>query len=308
MKRMGIKRMGMAAIIGLWGLLAICRAAGATERAAIPEGEGDFTLDLPGKTMIVNTYRPAAFTPDSPVWVVIHGARRRTRAEIARDYYDVWAPLAERYGALLVLPNFLEKAWPTSWRFQLGNARTPDGAAVPWEETGFAAVEKAFDKAVTATGSKRRRFSLFGHGAGAQWVQRYVLHGGGRLLDRAVAANPGWYMLPDDEFAYPYGLRGAPIAPDTLKSAFASDFILLQGQSDTSTTGIMRDNEETRAQGENRYERGKFYVARAKAAAAALGVPLAWRNADVPDAGHDDADMAPMAAHILATGEVPSGR
>jgi hypothetical protein len=27
-------------------------------------------------------------------------------------------------------------------------------------------------------------------------VQRYVLHSGGQYVERAVAANAGWYLLP----------------------------------------------------------------------------------------------------------------
>jgi hypothetical protein len=66
----------------------------------------------------------------------------------------------------------------------------------------------------------RHRFSICGHGGGAQWVQRYVLHSGGRYIERAVAANPGWYLLPDNEFTYPYGLNKAPLPQATLRNAF----------------------------------------------------------------------------------------
>jgi hypothetical protein len=186
----------------------------------IPLGEGQFEVDAPPGPVTVYSYRPASFSATSPIWIVIHGARRHTTEHIRFDYYDVWAPLAEHHGALLLLPAFLERKWPSSWQFQLGNVRTPSLKPIAWEETGFAVAEQAFRQAVAITGSARRGFSLYGHGAGAQWVQRYVLHGGGRYVDRAVAANPGWYLVPDDEFDYPYGLKGAPIPESTLRQAF----------------------------------------------------------------------------------------
>jgi poly(3-hydroxybutyrate) depolymerase len=279
----------------------------ASDRGSIPIGEGEFKLDVSRGPLTVYTYRPAAFTAKSPIWVVIHGARRDVADHIVFDYYDVWAPLAEKYGALVLLPEFVKTKWPTSWQFQLGNVRTPALKPIPWEQTGFAVAEKAFQHAVAATGSERRRFSLYGHGAGAQWVQRYVLHSGGRYLDRAVAANPGWYMLPDEEFKYPYGLKGAPIPAETRKRAFASDFVLLLGKSDTSTGGILRENAETKAQGKNRYERGHFYFERSATAARSLGANFAWRIGEVPGAGHENEDMAPAAAKILATDELPAG-
>jgi poly(3-hydroxybutyrate) depolymerase len=269
---------------------------------AISVGEGQFEVDVPRGPITVHTYRPASFTAKSPIWIVIHGARRNIAEHIGFDYYDVWAPLAERHGALLLLPEFIERKWPTSWQFQLGNVRTPALKPIPWGETGFAVAEKAFHRAVAMTGSTRRRFSLYGHGAGAQWVQRYVLHSGGQYVERAVAANPGWYLLPDDEFNFPYGLKKAPIPQATLRQAFATDFVLLLGQGDTSTGGILRDNAETRAQGKNRYERGHFYFQRAASAAQRLDARFAWRLTEVSSAGHENEGMAPAAAGILAGG------
>jgi hypothetical protein len=280
---------------------------GVADHEAIPVGEGEFTVDVSRGPVTVNTYRPRAFNSDSPIWVVIHGARRKVANHIAYDYYDVWAPLTEEYGALLLLPEFVQKKWPTSWQFQLGNVRTPSLKPIPWEQTGFAVVEKAFQHARQATGNHRRRFSLYGHGAGAQWVQRYVLHTGGRTLDRSVAANPGWYMLPDDEFKYPYGLKAAPIPRKILSQAFASDFVLLLGASDTSSGGILRNNAQTLAQGENRNERGQFYHDRSRKVARSIGADFAWRLRHVAGASHENEDMAPAAARILATGELTPG-
>jgi len=291
----------------LWTAGSISAADRAPDPGAIPVGDGEFKVDVPRGPVTVYTHRPASFTPNSPIWVIIHGARRDVADHIVFDYYDVWAPLAEKYGALVLLPEFVNTKWPNSWQFQLGNVRTPLLKLIPWDHTGFVVAEKAFQHAVAATGSMRSRFSLYGHGAGAQWVQRYVLHSGGRYLDRAVAANPGWYMVPDDAFKYPYGMKGAPISPETLKGAFASDFVLLLGKGDTGTGGILRDNAQTQAQGKNRYERGHFYYSRSKAVAQSLGAHFAWRVREVPGAGHENEDMAPAAAKILATGDLPPG-
>lgn len=285
----------------LWTAGSVTAADRAPDPGAIPVGNGEFKVDVPRGPVTVYTYRPASFTPNSPIWVVIHGARRDVADHIVFDYHDVWAPLAEQYGALLLLPEFVQKKWPNSWQFQLGNVRTPSLKPIPWDQSGFAVVEKAFEQAVAQTGSNRRRFSLYGHGAGAQWVQRYVLHSGARHLDRSVAANPGWYMLPDAEVKYPYGLKGAPIPDEKLKLAFASDFVLLLGEGDTSTGGILRDNAQTRAQGKNRYERGHFYIARSETVARRLRANFAWRLREVSGASHENEDMAPAAAKILAT-------
>lgn len=263
-------------------------------------GSNEFTIEVPRGTINVNLYKPTGFTSNSPVWVVIHGARRDIGRHIGFDYYSVWAPLAEKYGALLVLPEFTADKWPTSWQFQTGNVRTPQMHAIAPRNQAFAVVHKAFAEAVRLSGSHQRKFSIYGHGAGGQFVQRYVLHSGGRHIKRAVSANPGWYMLPDYQYSFPYGLNGSPIAKSTLRRAFASDYVLLLGQNDISHGAPLRKNADTNAQGRNRYERGHFYFSRAQSVAAKLGARFSWHLDEVPGAGHHNDEMAASAAEILA--------
>lgn len=267
---------------------------------AIPIGSSEFLVDAPRGPVSVYAYRPAAVTSDSPIWIVMHGVRREAYRHIAFDYYDVWERLAEEHGALLLVPEFTDEKWPSFWNYTLGNIRTPSLQPIPWDHTSFHVVEQAFRKASALTGSTQKKFDIFGHGAGAQFVQRYVLHTGGRLVSRAVAANPGWYMLPDDEFAFPFGLRGAPIPAQTLRSAFACDFVLLLGQSDVNYGGGLRNDPEAVAQGKTRYERGHFYFRRARSVAARLGAHFGWHVKEVPGVGHEFDRMSPAAAAILA--------
>lgn len=266
----------------------------------IPVGEGEFHVETSRGPVIINTFRPGDYNADSPIWIIMPGARRDTARHIAFDYYDVWAPLAEQNGALLLVPEFSQERWPTSWQYQSGNIRTSKLRPVKWEHTAFNVVERAFQQAVAMTGSHRKRFNMFGHGAGAQFVQRYVLYSGGRYVQRAVAANPGWYTLPDYEYVFPYGLRGGEIPQSTLHRAFAADFVLLLGTGDVNYGGPLRNTAETLAQGKTRYERGHFYFARSQKVAREIGARFNWRLEEVPGAGHYNDEMAPSGAAILA--------
>lgn len=280
--------------------------AGTDESGGIPVGAGEFEVDVPRGPVTVYTYRPEAASADSPIWIVMHGVRRDVGRHIAFDYYDTWERLAEQHGAVLLVPEFTEVKWPTFWNYTLGNIFSPTLRPIPWSHSSFHVVEQAFRQAVAMMGSRQRKFSIFGHGAGAQFVQRYVVHSGGRHIHRAVAANPGWYMLPDDEYRFPYGLRDASVARSTLRSAFATDFILLLGQSDTNSGGGLRNDPEAVAQGRNRYDRGHFYFDRSRAVAARMGAPFRWRLEEVPGVGHEFDRMSPDGAALLA-GAAASG-
>jgi len=54
-------------------------------------------------------------------------------------------------------------------------------------------------------------------------------------------------------------VREALIAPARVRAAFASDFILLLGQSDINSGGGLRNDPEAAALGRNRSNRGRFY-------------------------------------------------
>jgi hypothetical protein len=125
-----------------------------------------------------------------------------------------------------------------------------------------------------------------------------MLHSGCRLIDRAVAANPGWYMLPDSQYQYPYGLGGAAIPASTLRAAFACNFSLLLGTADVNTSGL-RNEPDAAAQGKTRYERGHFYFDRAIAAAARIGARFNWKLGEVPGVGHEAARMSPAGAAAM---------
>ncbi len=272
----------------------------------MPVGDGAFEVSGVSRGPVtVFTYRPASASSNSPIWVVMAGARRAAARHLAFDYYDTWRPLAEQYGAILLVPEFTSEKWPGSWTYNIGNVRGRHLEQIPWEQTSFFVVEQAFRMAAHSLGSSRRKFSMFGHGAGSQFIQRYVLHSGCRMVDRAVSANPGWYMLPDSQYQFPFGLRGAPIAPQKLRNAFACNYTLLLGTADINYAGL-RNDPAALAQGKTRYARGLFYFRRAKADAARMGASFRWRLSEVPGVGHEERGMSPAGAAILA-GRSPPG-
>lgn len=274
---------------------------GDADIAGIPVGSGEFEVeDVPRGPVTVYTYRPAAATRHSPIWVVMHGTRREEYRHLSFDYYDTWKPLAERYGAILLVPEFSAEKWPGAWGYNLGNVLSQGNfAPKPWKQSAFYVVEEAFRIAAAKLGSSQTKFSMFGHGAGSQFIQRYLLHAGCGMIDRAVSANPGWYMLPDTEYRYPYGLRDAHVSQRNVRSAFACDYTLLLGTADTNYGGL-RAEPEVAAQGKTRYARGQFFFNRSRAVASRLGARFNWQVIEVPGIGHEPDRMAPAAAAVMA--------
>jgi hypothetical protein len=260
--------------VAIFATLAVALVAAGAPSVADP------LLDAP-------TYRATGFDPEhGPIWFVIHGAGRT-----AESYRDAAAPVAERYGALAIALRFPENEYPgtESW--------TLDPAGHVYSE-----VERAFDRVRETLGGEQDGYYLFGHSAGAQFVHRLLTFLPRAHVLGAVAANAGWYTMPDDDRDFPYGLHGTPLGDEDLRSLVRAPLTLLAGERDVATPDqdeLLRGTPEAMAQGRNRLARARSYFASGEARARALGEPLAWRFAIVPGAEHDKDEVMPSAGFFL---------
>jgi hypothetical protein len=96
----------------------------------------------------------------------------------------------------------------------------------------------------------------------------------------------------------PYGLTGSPVSARDLTQSLGRELIVLLGQADTATAEEdpdLRGTEEAQAQGTNRLERGRNFMATVEG----LGEPHRWTLSEVPGAGHNVTQMAGSAAWWL---------
>ena len=276
----------------LLGALVSCTAQGADLTALRTHGFGEITFETQaGRRLTAKTYRASQFDPQhGPIWLVMHGQSR----DVER-YIESAAPVAERYGALAVAPHLSKEEFPESADYTLDPAL-------------YAEIERLFDAVRGSLGGQQSGYYLFGHSAGAQFTHRLLTFRPTARVLEAVAANAGWYTLPIDDASplhrIPYGLHGGPIEPAQLRHFFATPFVVLLGQRDTTTADtdrLVRGTPEAEAQGKTRLERGRNYFATAKAAAEKLHTTFAWRVAVVPRAAHDAASMIDSAGFFLFT-------
>jgi len=276
-------------------------------------GSHEFTFhDTRGnadRPITVRYHMPEGYAPETPVVFVMHGASRT-----GQQYFDDWEPHAIARDFLLVVPEFDADNYPGSHWYNLGNvfpdpdaaAADPDATATPASHNPesawtYTAIEHLFDAVRTASGSARTTFRIFGHSAGSQFVHRLLMTRPDAPVERVVAANAGWYTLPDDDTAWPYGLAGSGFEVAGLADLLQLPITVLLGDADTVTTArSLRRTPEAMLQGPHRFTRGHTFFTTAQSAAEALGVPFGWALDTVPGAGHSNALMAPPAADILA--------
>lgn len=272
-------------------------SANAADPGDLAPGEHKYVFSgWQGPALDVRVFVPHGVTEETPILMVMHGWSRA-----AQRYFDDWKVLGGAQEFIVVVPHFPVEQFPSSYHYNLGHVFEEKSdkmrSADSWT---FAAIEPLFDDVVSRSASQQKEYTLYGHSAGSQFVHRFLYYMPEARVKTYLAANAGWYTMPDFDTEYPYGLKHAAIDDDKLRTAFAKELVLLLGREDTDFTDPdLRNTPEAKRQGKNRLARGltMYYVA--KTNAAKMNADLKWRVLVVEGADHNNSKMAPAAAKLI---------
>ncbi len=285
-------------------------------------GAGTFTFPAvhKNKTIQVNYYYPSVADENSPILLVIPGSGRNSDR-----YRDFWMACAQEKRLIIVALGYSEEDYEFAGYQMAGliddlsigkpnYQKRGDSTVVTVNEDEikltvnqdtkswiFNDFDRVFQHVVGATGSKRDSYDIFGHSAGGQILHRFALFQDSSAADRIVAANAGFYTMPDRLQPAPFGLKGFEISDKQLKRAFEKKLILLLGEKDDSdrSGGTFLISRSALRQGEGRLQRGEFFYDQARSVALAMGFDFNWHVHTVPGVGHQGSLMTNAAARLL---------
>lgn len=267
------------------------------DKSRLETGISRFVFDgWAGPELRVWTYVPSSVSADAPLLFVMHGVERD-----AKRYLEDWARTAERFGVILIAPEFDERRFPGPEAYNQGGVIDPrTGKKRDPDAWTFSVIEPLFAEVKRRTGSRASTYSIYGHSAGAQFVHRFVMLAHPVHLDHAVAANAGWYTWFDPDRPFPQGMRLNRQDYVLDRSGFSERLTILLGTEDIEADDRnLRDDAWTRGQGQNRLERGRAFYAHAKEVAGSSVRSFKWRLQYAPGVAHENRKMALYAADIL---------
>lgn len=236
--------------------------------------------------MRVYYYKPKGFTPDSPIFLVLHGYGRN-----AKRMMRTAAETAEAYNYLLVAPEYSFDLFPTAEEYNYGNARKK-----PKELWAFLVNDRIFELVKKLTDSRQEKYYLYGHSAGSQFVHRQLIIGASDHVEMAFAANAGQYAMPEaGEAPFPWSLTGLDLSRKDLAKLFSLNLYVLLGENDVEQGRYLPKGNIRDKQGPNRLARGKKFYKTGKKQAKKLGLDFNWKLVTVPDVGHSTTEMFPVA-------------
>lgn len=270
----------------------------ATGRSALPFVDAHH----PDRPLMVHCYRPASHRPENPVVIVQHGMMRN-----GDEYRDFWIPAAEKHGLLIAAPTFSDAAFPGVDGYNNGLVVASDGSMTPPQHWAYAVPARVLEALRAGGATTRTQAMLYGHSAGGQFAHRLLATQDHAPFAAVIAANPGWYTLPDLGRAFPEGLGGTGFDDHRLAEWFAYPMQIFAGDQDIEENDPnLPAQPEALAQGPCRYARAKFMFMFARTQAAALGMPFYWTLTEVPGVGHDGEAMSRAAAAFwFEDGRIP---
>jgi hypothetical protein len=251
-------------------------------------------VQMPGKPIPVFIVLP--YNLSNPNFVmVMHGTDRN-----ALDYVEAWKLFARENNYIIAAPLFSETDWPYSRSYNLGNMFTGSngtGILNPDTKWSFTIVQNIHNDLVDALGLQNESYDIWGHSAGSQFVHRLMTFKTDYKIRYAIAANAGWYTIPDFQINYPYGLKHPLLdyEENFLEDLVLKNLVIMRGTADTIRDSNLNTSAEADLQGKNRYERALNYYN--------YGLQTDpntnWRLIDVPSVGHDYVLMSKAAQQFL---------
>lgn len=219
-------------------------------------------------------YRPRTALPAAPLVIAVHGISRNARRHAQR-----LAPLAERYGAVLVAPLFDQERFPDYQR--LGRAGRGERADQM--------LERIIAEVEASTGADGHRVYLFGFSGGGQFVHRFAMAYPARVASYVVGAA-GWYTFPDETIAFPRGTRIRHCLQDLCFDAdqyLKVPALVLVGERDVRKGSALRHTAAvSRQQGRSRVERGAHWIEAMRTAARDRGYKTDFEFDTLARSGH----------------------
>lgn len=258
-------------------------------------GAGATEVTHNGRAIPVWYFLPQETKATTPILFVMHGVNRD-----ADRYRDDWMPHAEKYDFILVVPEFSSENFRGEAGYNSGNTFDNSGQLRPRKDWTFSFIEPIFDAIKKSTNNRSECYSIYGHSAGAQFVHRFLYFMPEARVKRAVAANAGWWTMPETDVAFPYGLENSSIDAIGLKAMLGRPLIVLLGTADTDPNHRnLRRTPEAMKQGPHRFARGHAFYDTGRRVAMELDVPFHWQLSTAAGVGHSDKGMSEYAVRIL---------
>ena len=236
---------------------------------------------------------PKTIDNDTKVLFVVHGNTRN-----ADDYLNTWIRLTKDKNIAIFAPHFKRSSFISFNTLQMstssGKIRTDTDLYL------HNSIDTLFKYIKTKLKLNDKLYDIYGHSAGAQFVHRYLLMSDNPSVNKAVAANAGWYTFLNGA-DFPYGVKNPPISltDSNVKKFLCTNLFILIGTNDIDVDSSINKSKGAQKQGINRLQRAKNFFTYTESIVEQNNLEFKWKYQAVPGAPHSNKVMSRAAVLIL---------
>ncbi len=236
---------------------------------------------------------PDVIDENTKILFIVHGNSRN-----ADDYLKVWIKLSEGKNVALFAPHFKRNSFISFNTLQMS---TSNGVIRANSDLYLNnSIDTLFEFIKSKFNLKSKRYDIYGHSAGAQFVHRYLLMSKDPQVNIAVAANAGWYTFLNGA-DFPYGVKNTPISlsDNNVKKFLSMDLHILIGSNDIDVNSSINKSNGAQNQGLNRFQRAKNFFEYTESIVEQNNLEFNWQYQVVSGAPHSNKVMSRAAVLIL---------
>jgi pimeloyl-ACP methyl ester carboxylesterase len=236
---------------------------------------------------------PEIINNETKVLFVIHGNSRN-----ADNYLNTWIKLAKDKNYAIFAPHFKRSQFISFNTLQMSTSsgRIRNEANLYLNNS----IDLLFDYIKSLFDLSQDSYDIYGHSAGAQFVHRYLLFSNSPKVNKAVAANAGWYTFLDGS-NFPYGINNPPIdfSSQNVINFLNMDLHIHIGSADTDISSSVNQSEGANSQGLNRFQRANNFFNYTTKIVEENDLNYNWSFLVVDGVAHSNSRMSKAAAEVI---------
>ena len=236
---------------------------------------------------------PEIINDETKILFVIHGNSRN-----ADNYLNTWIKLAKDKNYAIFAPHFKRSQFISFNTLQMSTSsgRIRNEANLYLNNS----IDLLFDHIKPLFDLSQDSYDIYGHSAGAQFVHRYLLFSNSPKVNRAVAANAGWYTFLDGS-NFPYGINNPPIDfnSQNVINFLNMDLHIHIGSADTDISSSVNQSEGANNQGINRFQRANNFFNYTTKIVEKNDLNYNWSFLVVEGVAHSNSRMSKAAAEVI---------
>ena len=238
-------------------------------------------------------YLPEKIDNNTKIFFVIHGNTRN-----ADDYLKTWIRLTKEKNIAIFAPHFKRTSFISFNTLQMSTSNGKIRANIDLYLNN--SIDILFEYIKSKFKISDELYDIYGHSAGAQFVHRYLLMSDNPMVDKAVAANAGWYTFLNGA-NFPYGVKNPPVSlrDSNVKKFLSTDLHILIGTNDIDVNSSINKSDGAQKQGINRLQRAKNFFKYTESIVEQNNLEFNWKYREVSGAPHSNKVMSRAAVLIL---------